>query len=156
LLEWGTWNAECGMRNAESPDSSAFQVPHSAFRGRWWLVLSAAAFGLSLGIHLSNVLYLPAFGVFMLLGWPVRRQKAEGRRQDAELGNDYRLPATDYQLLPVPRFDIPGGVLSAAVFLLVVAVPYTWVYFDLPQVPVGDAFPKAAPGWPLFYEATFN
>ena len=37
-----------------------------------WLALALAAFGYSLGIHLSNALYIPAFALFILADCPLR------------------------------------------------------------------------------------
>ena len=110
-----------------------------ARRGRAWLVLAVALFGLSLGIHPSNGLYLPACGLFALLGWPVRRTGATAPARAAGR-----------------RFDLPGGVLAGAVGLVTVVVPYAWVYAALPQVPPGQGLPAAAPGWPLFSQATLG
>ncbi|HUP27790.1 MAG TPA: DUF2723 domain-containing protein, partial [Chloroflexia bacterium] len=118
LLEWGSASGGASTR------------------GRWWLAAAAGAFGLSLGIHLSNTLYLPAFGLFALLGWPAR-------------GTGARVPL-------LRRFDLVGGLLCVLVGSAAAVVPYVWVYYQLPLVPPGDSFPQAAPGWPLFYETTFN
>jgi Protein O-mannosyl-transferase TMEM260-like len=116
-------------------------------RGRWWLVAAALVFGLSLGIHLSNVLYLPAFGAFALLGLPVPRD-ATGR---------VRLRFDRQTLGRIAAWiDWRGEALCVAAGVLAVVLPYGWEYFDLPNIPTGDNFPKVAPGWPLFYEVTLN
>lgn len=114
-----------------------------AWEGRLWLIVAAAAFGLSLGIHLSNVLFLSAFALFALLGWPIRR---DGR---VDHPGDVQVPRQH-------RFDVVAGALAVSAALLMFIVPYTWVYFVLPFVPPGDGFPNAEPGWPAFYASTFN
>ncbi|HVG01113.1 MAG TPA: DUF2723 domain-containing protein, partial [Chloroflexia bacterium] len=114
--------------------------------GRRWLVAAAAMFGLSLGVHPSNVLYLPAFGMFALLGWP--RQARTGTQGETSNAGS----ATAF----LRRFDWRGGLLGLAVGVVAVVLPYTWVYFDLPNVPYGDFFPRTEPGWPLFQAVTFN
>lgn len=119
---------------------------HSRHRdgGRRWLVVFALAFGLSLGIHLSNVLYLPAFGLFALLGWPTKRKGL-----DTDQLRHSRLSLQG-------RFSWRTVVIAATVGLLSFALPYTWVYFNLPNVPAGDLFPKTGLGWSIFYEDVFN
>ncbi len=125
-------------------------------RARRWLVASAGLFGLSLGVHPSNLLYLPAFTAFALMGL------ADLRACRPALSDRPRPQAAPVPLPssspppPLRRFDVWGGVLAALVGLVAVAVPYAWVYISLPHVPPGDDFPKAAPGWPLFYESTIN
>jgi hypothetical protein len=132
LLEWA--NERSGHNNS--------------IRARWWLAASAGAFGLSLGVHPSNLLYLPAFAAFALMGLSARRSICA----QPEPQPQPRLASAR----PPRRFDVVGGVLAALVGLVVVIVPYTWVYFSLPHMPPGDDFPRAAPGWPLFYESTIN
>ncbi|MDQ3928821.1 MAG: DUF2723 domain-containing protein [Chloroflexota bacterium] len=128
VLEWGA------ARN----DSSR--------AARWWLVSGAAVFGLSLGVHLSNVLYLPALAVFMLLGWP-RSHRSRAGDQDRTSNKGFGL---------LRRFDVRGGLLALGVGLVAAILPYVWVYFALPHVPYGDFFPRVEQGWPMFKAVTLD
>jgi hypothetical protein len=131
-LEWGA------ARSDPSPTARR--------AGRRWLVAGAAVFGLSLGVHPSNVLYLPALAIFALLGWPRPHRAATGDRAPA--------PIKTSELLR--RFDLRGGLLGLAVALVAAVVPYIWVYFTLPNVPYGDFFPRVEQGWPLFKAVTLD
>lgn len=123
--------------------AARYEEPQSRRRSRLWLILAAAGLGLSFGIHASDVLLIPGIAIFMLLGWPVERRGKFSLRRDLWLARP-------------ERFDLIGGLMATAVGIITVVVPYTWLYFVLPFVPAGDGFPKADPGWPMFYAATFN
>ncbi|MFL5732047.1 MAG: DUF2723 domain-containing protein [Chloroflexia bacterium] len=147
LLEWATRRGSRGM--SEAGGGRGLEAAYgSATPARWWLVLSLGTLGLSLGVHASNILYVPAFGLFIILGWPVRRAAREGSVPPGSAAGG----VAGF----VRRFDIAGGLLAALAFAVALVVPYTWVYLTLPGEPPGDAFPKAVAGWPLFYESTFN
>ncbi|HEX8598116.1 MAG TPA: DUF2723 domain-containing protein [Chloroflexia bacterium] len=133
VLEWGAARSD--------PNST------SANRGgRRWLIAGAAVFGLSMGIHPSNVLYLPALAIFALLGWPgTSRTPTEDRTSARNKAGEL-----------LRGFDLRGGLLGLTVALVAVVVPYVWVYFTLPNVPYGDFFPRVEQGWPLFKAVTLD
>ncbi len=133
VLEWG----------AAGSDTNSSSSRRTARR---WLIAGAATFGLSLGIHPSNVLYLPALAIFALLGLPKSDRTATNERTAT--------PGKASELLR--GFDLRGGLLGLTVTLVAVVVPYTWVYFDLPNVPYGDFFPRVEQGWPLFKAVTLD
>ncbi|MDQ5823755.1 MAG: DUF2723 domain-containing protein [Chloroflexota bacterium] len=133
VLEWGA-------SRSDTNSTSSWRA------ARRWLIAGAAVFGLSLGIHPSNVLYLPALAIFALLGWPKPDREA----------TDGRTPAPGKASELLRGLDLRGGLLGLAVALVAVVVPYTWVYFDLPNVPYGDFFPRVEQGWPLFKAVTLD
>lgn len=108
---------------------------------RRWLVAAAFLYGASLGVHLSNLMFLPVFALFVLLGWPL----TYGER-GTPLGRLIR---------GTRSLDLWLGLGAAAVFALAL-LPYLWQYFNLDRFPAMEGKPTAAPGWPLFYEFTLN
>lgn len=110
---------------------------------RRWLTLATGLYGLALGVHLSNVLYLPAIGIFVVLGWP---RLAQGWR--TAWGAAVRQWSG--------QFDLQLGVLATLCGALTTLTPWIWVYVVLPTQPDRDSYPIGQPGWDLFYKSTLS
>jgi|GEM_PF-3131383 len=150
LIEWGATRTAQAYLRAGPGLGSQLRARRMQRAGRRWLMLAAVAFGLSLGIHLSNVLYLPAFVIFALLGWPMLRQTIHPDTEASAHEGNQKTYAT------ATAFDWRGMGMALAALSTAVLLPYTWLYFAISSVPPGDGFTRAAPGWPFFYENTIN
>ncbi|HET9493851.1 MAG TPA: DUF2723 domain-containing protein [Chloroflexia bacterium] len=102
-----------------------------------WLALGLVAFGYSLGIHLSNALYIPAFALFILADWPLRLEPGAARRTFS-------------------RADFARGAGAIALGSLAGIVPYVWLYFTLPLTPMPTLPPMNGPSWERFDEYTLS
>ncbi|MEO5952942.1 MAG: DUF2723 domain-containing protein, partial [Chloroflexia bacterium] len=113
----------------------------TAFRSRRiWLIFAFAGFAASLGTHLSNVLYVPALTLFVLLGLPAYRREG----------------IVSYLKNLIKSFDYIGAALAVVVGVVTLFLPYIWLFFalDAARQPAGPTL--LAAGWPRFADFVFN
>ncbi|HMA33797.1 MAG TPA: DUF2723 domain-containing protein, partial [Chloroflexia bacterium] len=136
LLEW----AACRSARPGAPGRADPRA------GRRWLLAGAGLFGAAQGIHLSDLMFIPVFGLFLLLGWPLAPVAPDAPPRDT-----WRRQV----LGGVRRLDWRGGLAALGVFALAL-LPYAWQATAVSRFPIGEGRPLAAPGWPLFYAFTLD